>query len=317
MRGRVGLIAAVALVAGLLGPTPALAEDLPCAAPDVPPADPHVLRAGDAVGRGIFVTYTDGDTVLPGGTVAPPDLGAPVASASVDRTGLGAALASPLYSPYSDAAGVLNAFVGTQLPVGGISEPSRAKVAGRPPQEQTLELPAGPGGGGCVRLAAGPSARAAARTAWSDSGVTLRLGDVRAGSGPGPTGATSTVRVVLHDVTVSTLHLGQVVLDISTLADGAAGAATATATVLDATLAGAPITLTPNGFAGGPPPDAGALAAAGVELLSAGSVTHTASGGRSVAAATGPVLRLTSPDGRVLTLVLGQATASAEYERLR
>ena len=67
---------------------------------------------------------------------------------------------------------------------------------------------------------------------------------------------------------------------------------------------------------GGGAPDAAALAAPGIELVSAGTARHSSAGGRSVAHASGPILRVTSPDGRVVTLVLGEASADAQLERV-
>jgi hypothetical protein len=72
--------------------------------------DGPALVGGEALGRGIFATYSDRDTVIDGGTVAAPDFSAPVARAALDLTGLGSGLASLAYSPYNDAAGVINAF---------------------------------------------------------------------------------------------------------------------------------------------------------------------------------------------------------------
>ena len=276
------------------------------------------LRAGHAVARGVFATYGDTDTVLDGGTVVPPDLSSPVAEVTVDRTGLGTALASPLYSPYSDAAGLPNAFAGTELPLGGISEPSRAKVTGRPPQQQDLAFAGGPGSSACVRLHQGPLAEAAARATGLSDGLAVRVGDVHALAGPKGAGSETSATVVLVDVAVGELHIEQVVLSTAALADGSAGRSAAASQVSGITLAGQAMRLTPAGFepVGGGAPDAAALAAPGIELVSAGTARHSSAGGRSVAHASGPILRVTSPDGRVVTLVLGEASADAQLERV-
>ncbi|HVE27328.1 MAG TPA: hypothetical protein VNC22_18105, partial [Sporichthya sp.] len=102
-RGPLAAVLAAALAVPIaLGITPAAAEVAPCATKSPPsPAPADALRAGRAFARGLFVTYGDRDTVLDGGTVVPPDLSSPLAEVSVDRTGLGSALASPMYSPYS------------------------------------------------------------------------------------------------------------------------------------------------------------------------------------------------------------------------
>jgi hypothetical protein len=282
-----------------------------------PAAGSNVLRAGEATARGVFVTYGDRDTVLEGGTIVPPDLGSPVARAAVDRTGLGSALASPLYSPYNDAAGLPNAFAGTQLPLGELSEPSRAKVTGRPPQQQDLAFAGGPGSAACVRLADGPQAQAAALAGSAADGISVRIGDVRSLAGPRGSAAESTAKVVLMDVVVGALHIEQVVLSAVATADGGAGRATASSLVSGITVAGRAMRMTPAGFepVGGGAPDLSALAAAGIELVFAGTTRHSAAGGHSLAYATGPMLRIASPDGRVLTLVLGQAAVDAQLER--
>lgn len=281
------------------------------------PAD--VLRAGEATGRGLFLTYGDQDTVLEGGTVVPPDLSAPLAQAAVDRTGMGTALASPGYSPYSDAAGLPNAFTGTELPLGELSEPTRAKITGTPPQDQAVSFPPGSPGGGCVRLSAGPLAQAAAIAGTFAPAVSARIGDVKALSGPLGQAAQSVVSVVLTDIDLGQLHIEQVVLSATAVADGRTGSSAASSLVSGITVAGQAMRLTPAGLVpvGAPAPDTAALAAAGIELLSAGSERHASGAASSTAYASGPVVRLTTPDGRVLTLILGEATVSAQYDRTR
>lgn len=299
--------------------TPAHAVGSACDVTATAPRTSDVLRAGEATGRGLFLTYGDRDTVLEGGTIVPPDLSAPLAQAAVDRTGLGTALASPGYSPYSDAAGLPNAFTGTELPLGELSEPTRAKITGTPPQDRSVSFPPGSPGGGCVRLSAGPLAQAAALAGTLAPAVQVRIGEVKALSGPLGEAARSVVSVVLTDVELGQLHIEQVVLSATAVADGRAGASAASSLVSGITLAGRAMQLTPAGLepVGAPAPDTAALAAAGIELLSAGSERHASAGGSSTAYASGPVLRLTSPDGRVLTLILGEAEVSAQYDRAR
>ena len=275
------------------------------------------LAGGEAVGRGLFVTYADQDTVIEGGTVAPPDFSAPVARAAIDLTGLGAALASLAYSPYSDAAGVVNAFGGTSLPVGSLFEPSRAKVAGRPPQEQASASPGPPGSGVRARLADGPVAEALTLAAAPPGpGFAVRIGDLRSVVRRQGTTADSTVSVLLRAVSIAdVLTFDSIILTASALADGGPGQATATALVEGVSLAGKPVRLTPNGLeaAGAGPPDLAALTAAGIEVLAAGESVATPGGRQAEACSTGPRLRLRSVDGRVLTLVLGQAMASSSF----
>jgi hypothetical protein len=275
------------------------------------------LAGGEAVGRGLFVTYGDQDTVLDGGTVAPPDLNAPVARAAVDLTGYGAALASLAYSPYSDAAGVINAFGGTSLPVGSLFEPSRARVTGRPPQEQTSSPPGPPGSGLRVRLADGPTAEATAlAAALSAPGLAVRIGDLRSIVRREGSTAGSTVSVVLRKVSVSdVLTFESVILTASATADGALGRAAATVLVEGVAVAGMPVRLTPRGLepAGAGPPDLGALAAAGIEILAAGESISAPGGRTAESRSTGPRLRLRLTDGRMVTVVVGQALASSSY----
>jgi hypothetical protein len=275
------------------------------------------LAGGEAVGRGLFVTYTDQDTVIEGGTVAPPDFSAPVARAAIDLTGLGAALASLAYSPYSDAAGVINAFGGTSLPVGSLFEPSRAKVAGRPPQEQASASPGPPGSGVRARLADGPVAEAITLAAGpAGPGFAVRIGDLRSVVRQEGTTAGSTVSVVLRAVSIGdVLTFDSIILTASAVADGGPGQATANALVEGVSLAGKPVRLTPQGLepAGAGAPDLAALTAAGIEILGAGESVATPGGRQADARSTGPRLRLRSVDGRMLTLVLGQAMASSSF----
>lgn len=317
-RATLALVVAAGVPAAL-GAAPARAAATGCTAglEAVTNTAADVVRAGRASARGIFLTYSDKDTVLDGGTIGPPDLSSPLAQVTVDRTGLGSAIASPFYSPYSDAAGLLNAFAGTELPVGGLSEPSRAKVTGRPPQQQDLQFAGGPGSNACARLADGPQAVAAALATGLGSGLDARIGDVRAVAGPKGSGSESSSTVTLLDVVVGGLHLEQVVLSTLALADGSAGRSAASAVVGAVTFGGQAYRLTPDGFEpAGSTPDTSALTAAGIELLSAGSARHSAAGGRSIAYATGPVLRITSPDGRVLMIVLGEASADAQLDHI-
>jgi hypothetical protein len=263
------------------------------------------------------LTYSDCDTVVEGGTVAAPDVGAPLAQAAIDLTGLGSALASPAYSPYNDSAGVLNAFGGTALPVGALSEPSRAKVSGRPPQEQRTTAPTGPGGGASARLAEGPSAEATTRTAAIPGpDLTLRIGDLRAvvrRSGPA---ADSAVTVALRTVSIGdVLTFESITLSASATSDGGPGRATASSIVQGVAVAGRPVRLTPRGLepAGAGAPDLAPLAAAGIEILSAGEATASPGAREAQARARGPRLRFRSSDGRILTLVLGEALASSTF----
>lgn len=294
--------AAVAVIAvALLAPFPA------------GPAGAAALAGGGATGRGVFVTYADRDTVIEGGTVAAPDLAAPTAQAATDFTGLGSALAALGYSPYSDAAGVLNAFGGTELPVGSIGERSRAKVAGRPPQESTAALSES-AGRARARLVDGPTAEAWTSLASPpDGSVTTRAGEIRATVATVTRTADSRVTVVLRGVRIGELHIESITLAADALADGAAGRAAATTVVEGVTLGGTPVRLTPKGFepVGAGAPDLSGLASAGIEVLSAGGTVAQPGGRQADARAVGPRLRFRSPDGRLLTVVLGEAVATS------
>ena len=276
------------------------------------------LAGGEATGRGVFVTYSDRDTVIEGGTVAAPDVAAPLAAAALDLAGLGQALASLAYSPYSDAAGVINAFGGTDLPVGSLSEPSRAKVHGRPPQEQRAAVPGPFGAEAIARLADGPTAEAAAlaASAGAGPGPAVRIGDVRAVVRKAEGTANSTVSVVLRAVSVGdVLTIDSITLTATAAADGGPGHAAATALVEGVAVAGRPVQLTPKGIepAGAGPPDLSALAAAGIEAVVAGEAVASPGGREAQSRSTGPRLRLRSHDGRLLTIVLGEARASSTF----
>lgn len=276
------------------------------------------LVGGEALGRGVFVTYSDQDTVIEGGTVAPPDFSAPLARAALDLTGLGSGLASLAYSPYNDAAGVINAFGGTDLPLSSFSEASRAKVRGTPPQEHKAAAPGPPGSGAWARLSDGPTVEAAALAMTTPSGapLKLRIGDVHATvRRSGPT-VGSVVSVVLRAVTVGELvTFDSITLKASATADGATGPAEATSLVEGVAIAGRPVRLTSGGIEplGAAAPSTDALAAAGVEIVSAGETETTPGGQQSEARASGPRLRLRTADGRILTLVLGEAVASSTF----
>jgi len=284
--------------------------------PTAGPAGADTLAGGGAIGRGVFLTYSDRDTVIEGGTVAAPDLAAPTAQAAIDFTGLGSALAALGYSPYSDAAGVLNAFGGTELPVGSIGERSRARVAGRPPQESTAGLSES-AGRAQARLADGPTAEAWTSVASApEGGVTARAGEIRATVATVTRTADSKVTVVLRQVRIGELHIESITLTADALADGAAGRAAATTLVEGVTVGGTPVRLTPKGFepAGAGVPDLSGLDRAGVEVVSAGGVVARPGGRQADARAIGPRLRFRSTDGRLLTVVLGEAIATSTWE---
>lgn len=296
-------------------PTPlAQAAESRCVTSTTPHPANKIATAGEASARGLFVTYEDWDTVLEGGMLVPPDLGVPVAQAAVDRTGLGAALAGQAYSPYNDATGTLNAFAGTALPADALSEPSRTTVSGRPPQQQTVAI-----GNGCVRLADGPSAEAITDATDLGKSFTVQGGEVRSFAGPhGESSSLARSAVVLTDVRIGQLRIEEVVLTVTALADGAIGVGTARSVISGLTIGGQPFDLTPHGLSpvGARLPDSGALAASGIELLSSGSSGHTNSSNISRAWATGPTLRVSTEDGRMLTVVLGTASAIAERGRV-
>jgi hypothetical protein len=274
------------------------------------------LAAGNAGGRGLFVTYSDQDTVIEGGTVAAPDLAAPTAQAAIDFTGLGSALAALGYSPYSDAAGVLNAFGGTELPLGAIGERSRAKVRGRPPQDSAVALSESTGRAR-ARLEDGPTADAwtsAASAPGSD--LTAQLGTLRATVTTVMDTADSRVTVLLRWIRIGELRIDSIALTADALADGVSGRAAATAVVEGATLGGTPVRLTPRGFEpiGAAPPDLSGLASCGIELVTAGETEARPGGRQADARATGPRLRVRSSDGRLLTVVLGEAVAGSTWQ---
>lgn len=260
-----------------------------------------VVTAGTAVARGLFLTAADQDAMREGGALAPLDGASPLAQSALDRTGLGSALAGQFFSPYNNAAGVLV----------GIDEPSRAKVSGRPPQRQALST-----GGACARLAEGPLAEAAANAASFSRDTRVRFGEVRALTGPKGAGAESTAAVTMTDVTIAEVRIEQIVLSVSALADGKEGEATASSLVSGLTIAGERYVFDSVGLDPiGPAPDASALKALGIEFLAGGTEEHAMGGDSSRAVATGPVLRITSADGRVFTVVLGQASVVAERQR--
>lgn len=280
------------------------------------PAGAATLAGGGATGRGIFVTYADRDTVIEGGTVAAPDFAAPTAQAAIDFTGLGSALAALGYSPYSDAAGVLNAFGGTELPVGSIGERSRAKVAGRPPQESTAALSES-AGRAQARLVDGPTADAWTSVASAPAGsVTAQAGNIRATVATVARTAGSNVTVVLRQIRIAELHIESITLTADALADGGAGRAAASTVVEGVTVAGVPVRLTPTGFepVGAGAVDLSGLSFAGIEVLSAGGTVAQPGGRQADARAIGPRLRLRSSDGRLLTVVFGEAAATSTWE---
>lgn len=307
-RRRHWALAALALAAA----TPVLPTG-PASASEAP-----TMVGGDALGRGIFATYSDQDTVIDGGTIPGPDFSSPLARASLDLTGLGSGLASLGYSPYNDAAGVINAFAGTSLPVDSFSEASRAKVTGRPPQEQQATAPGPPGSGAWARLSEGPAAEAAALVFANPAGppLTVRIGDVRSTVRQAGSSVGSTVVVVLRAVTIGELlTIEAITLTASATADGVAGRAEAASLVEGVAVGGRPLRLTPKGLepVGTGVPDLGGLAAAGIEILSTGETRTSPGGNQSDARATGPRVRVRTADGRTLTLILGEAQASSAF----
>ena len=310
--GRVRRLAVPVLVAAVVGGG-GFIPAVPSAG--AAPAGHGTLAGGGATGQGVFLTYSDRDLVIDGGTVAAPDFGAPTAEATIDLTGLGSALAALGYSPYSDAAGVLNAFGGTELPVGSVGERSRAKVAGRPPQESAVTV-SGSVGQAKARLVDGPTADASAALAHAPGTVAVQAGDARATVTTASRTADSKVTVVLRRLRIGEdLQIETVTLTANALADGGAGVAGATVVVEGVTLRGTPVRLTPRGLepAGAAPPDLAPLQAAGIEVLSAGETQAKPGGRQAEARASGPRLRFRSSDGRLLTIVLGQAVASSTW----
>jgi hypothetical protein len=198
------------------------------------------------------------------------------------------------------------------------SEASRAKVTGRPPQDQQAAAPGPPGSVTRAKLSEGPTAEAIALAMATPSGApfTVRIGDVqstvrRAGSTVG-----SVVTVVLRDVTIGeALVIKTIRLTSSATADGGAGAAEASSVVEGVTLGGQAVRFTPEGLEplGAPAPDLSGLAAAGIGIVSAGEAASTPGGQQSEARATGPRFRFRTPDGRTLMLILGQAVASSTF----
>lgn len=300
----------VAVLAAPLAVGPASAAAEACATSAIAHPDAAAPNAGTATARGMFLTYGDWDTVLEGGTLIPPDVSAPLAEASVDRTGLGSALAGQVYSPYNDSAGVLNTTAGTSLPAEGVIAPSRAQVSGRPPQEQALST-----GAGCVRLAEGPIAEAATKAVGLLPGMAVRAGEVHSFTGPRGSASEAASSVILTDIQIGELLIEQVVLTAHAVADGAIGESAAKAVISGVTVAGEQYALTSRGLepVSARMPDSAGLSAWGFEVLSAGTSGYTHSSNISRAWATGPMLRVTTDDGRSVTVILGQASVIAEH----
>lgn len=292
VRGAISRGLAGACALGLAGPTtPAAAAPAECLTSTTDRPTAGIATSGSAIGRGLFVTYSDGGTVFEAGTIKPPDIAAPLAQASVDRTGLGVATAAPVHSAW-------------------LSELGGAKVSGRPPQQQRQTT----GGGACARLSDGPLAEAAATGASLSPGMSVRLGEVRATTGPKAGGFKALSTVVMTDVRIGDLRIEQIVLHALAVADGADGGTEIRSMVSGITLGEQRFVIDEAGLDPAllPAPDLEVLRGAGIEVLSGGSTEHRARGTTSIARATGPVLRITSPDRRVMTVVLGQATALAE-----
>jgi hypothetical protein len=149
--------------------------------------------------------------------------------------------------------------------------------------------------------------------------MAARFGDLRSTVTTVRGTADSTVTVVLRWIRIGELHIDSITLTAAALADGKAGQAAATTVVEGARLGGQAVRLTPKGFeplAVGTP-DASPLQRAGIELVSAGGTAASPGGRQSDARALGPRIRFTSPDGRLLTVLLGEAVATASREPAR
>jgi len=306
--------AAVLAAVMAVGGAPAGAETAPAPEPAPQPA----LAGGEAVGTGAFLTYSDKETVIEGGTVVPPDAAAPSAEAGVDLTGRGRAVAALGYSPYVEGAGLVNAFGGTDLPLGRLSDPARATVSGHPTQQAEAPVPGDrPAGRARAAIVDGPRAEAEAQAAGRDAappGVTVRIGQATATVDRGSGAGEASVTVVLRGVRVGDdLAFDAVRLTARAVADGAAGLASASSTVEGATFGGRPVRLTPRGLEPLVPGPAIPEAGSGVEVVAPGSEWATPGGREAGASATGPRLRLSTPDGRVLDVVLGRASASSTH----
>ncbi|MGH9042127.1 MAG: hypothetical protein ACRDZ3_18055, partial [Acidimicrobiia bacterium] len=91
--------------------------------------------------------------------------------------------------------------------------------------------------------------------------------------------------------------------------------AVATSVVEGVAVGGRPVRLTPGGLepVGVAAPDLAVLAAAGIEIVSAGETQTTPGPNQSDARATGPRIRFRTEDGRTLTLIFGEAVASSAF----
>lgn len=314
---RAGLLIAAAVVgvAGLL--------------PVAGTAQTPKLASGVATASGVYARYADQETFFPGATTPPPDGNSIFASAGVDRTGIAVATAAMSYSGYMELLGAINGVAPPgfpALPADTIADSVRARVEGVPPKEQDASVAAQEGiegGRATARLEEGPIASAVA-VGTGVAGlpdVSFDQGRGRADVADSGTAATSESLVELRDVAIGgALHIDSVVLTGSASADGAHGQADGSVVVDRATVGETPVLIDETGIhaAGqdaplGADPVSGALAAAGITFLGAGTVTEEPGPERSVVEAQGPAFRVTSPDGHTVDYVLGKLQAVSTY----
>ena len=287
--------------------------------------DTSGIAAGSASASSLFVRYSDDATFFEGATLGTADFYFGYSTGDVDRSGSSAGLAAVAYSPFVDLPPAINALAGTNIDFEPILSRARASITGQPPKDAVASLttPTDQAEAGTMEahLAEGPVL---------DAFTTLTR--VEPAPGTHIKSATSRIRVakiagrsvteattILRSVNIAGLiKFDSITLTSTSTADGGAGDARGTVLVEGGSIAGIPIAVTENGIQAADqvlPLDLQALedavAQAGIELIGPSTLTLEPGAERSVAVATGPKIKFTSPQANTIEIVLGRAMTSS------
>ena len=287
--------------------------------------DTSGIAAGSASASSVFVRYSDDATFFEGATLGTADFYLGYANGDVDRTGSSGAIAAVAYSPFVDLPPAINALGGTNIDFEPILGRARASITGQPPKDAVASLttPTDQVEVGTMEahLAEGPVLDAlttltriepAPGTHIKSATSRIRVAKI---SGRSVTEATT----ILRSVSIAGLiTFDSITLTSTSTADGGAGDARGTVVVEGGSIAGTPIAINENGIQVADqafPLDLqqleDGLLQAGIELVAPSTLTLEPGAERSVAIATGPTIRYTSPQANKIEIVLGRALTSS------
>lgn len=284
------------------------------------------ISAGSASASSVFVTYYDEATFFEGATLGTADFYLGYATGDVDRSGSSAAIAAAAYSPYVELPGAFNALApGPDVDWEPVLSRARASITGQPPKDAVASLttPTDQAEAGTMEahLAEGPIVEAFSTLARLEPApathIKSSVSRIKVSKLLGK--AVTEASTVLRSVSIAgVLTFDSITLTTTSTADGMAGDARGSVIVDGASIAGTPVAITENGIQVGDQAVPfeltdveNALANAGIELVGPSTLTLEPGGERSVATATGPKIKFTSPQNNTIEIVLGRAIASS------